>query len=33
MTILSGKEFNEQYPNIVFYKGLTHNYQHYDFIY
>ena len=33
MTIFSGKEFNDQYPNTKFYKILTSNYQHHNFTY
>ena len=33
MTILSGKEFNDKYPNTEFYKILMKNYRHNDFTY
>ena len=33
MTTLTGKEFNEKYPNTEFYKLLTSDCKHYDFTY
>ena len=33
MTVLSGKDFNDQYPNTAFYKILNKNFKHNNFTY